>query len=78
MSTQFITPNNFFQNVDDGLAPLSANTEYLICSPGCLDNSGNTTQHVVATPHPTYTNGAGKAVVQLNMVQLGGSNGLNS
>lgn len=78
MTNPIITPNLFFDNVPDALAPLSANTEYIICNPGCLDNSGNTTQHLVETPHPTFTNGAGKAIVQMNMVELGGMNGLNS
>ena len=30
------------------------------------------------TPHPSYTNNVGDVVVQLQMVTLGGPNGLNS
>jgi hypothetical protein len=32
----------------------------------------------VTTPHPVYTDGFGTPVTQLNMVVLGGINGLNS
>jgi hypothetical protein len=53
--------------------PISAGTETIMC---VLDCSGNTI--TVVPPHPTYLNEYGKAVVQLNMVELGGMNGLNS
>ena len=53
--------------------PLSAGTETIMC---VIDCSGNTI--TVVPPHPTYLNEYGKAVVQLNMVELGGMNGLNS
>lgn len=42
------------------------------------DTDQGTTATYVDTPHPTYTNGDGDAVVQLQMVTLGGPNGLNS
>jgi hypothetical protein len=54
-------------------APISAGTETIVC---VIDCSGNTI--TVVPPHPTYLNEYGKAVVQLNMVELGGMNGLNS
>jgi hypothetical protein len=53
--------------------PISAGTETIMC---VIDCSGNTI--TVVPPHPTYLNEYGKAVVQLNMVELGGMNGLNS
>ena len=33
---------------------------------------------VVTLPHPVYTNGAGREIYQLDMVVIGGENGLNS
>jgi hypothetical protein len=72
MATNNFIPTQFFDNVPDALAPLSANTEYKMCLP-C---SGETSS--VNVPHPTYTNERGKAVVQLNAVALGGENGLNN
>jgi uncharacterized delta-60 repeat protein len=75
-----IIPNNvemspylFYDNCELCLAPLSSNTESLVC---IVDCSGNTIS--VTPPHPVYTNLRGKAVVQLNMITLGGENGLNS
>ena len=53
--------------------PISAGTETIMC---VIDCSGNTI--TIVPPHPTYLNEYGKAVVQLNMVELGGMNGLNS
>lgn len=53
--------------------PRSANTESLICVTLC-------DQSVVSVnpPHPIWTDGYGTQVTQLNMVTLGGPNGLNS
>jgi hypothetical protein len=42
------------------------------------DTDKGTTATYVETPHPTYVNEVGDAVVQLQMVTLGGPNGLNS
>jgi hypothetical protein len=53
------------------LPPLSSNTETTICQEIC-DNSVIT----IIPPHPTYTNSAGREVVQMNAVLIGG-NGLN-
>jgi hypothetical protein len=73
MST--IQPNLNFQNVEDALAPLSAGTETKICITYDCDQS---IRKLINVPHPTYLNELGKAVVQMNMVELGGINGLNS
>jgi hypothetical protein len=53
--------------------PRSANTENFICIPDC-EFTGST---AVAPPHPIWTDGYGTPVTQLNMVVLGGPNGLN-
>ena len=53
--------------------PLSAGTETTVC---VLDCSGNTI--TIIPPHPTYLNEFGKSVVQLDAIELGGFNGLNS
>jgi len=53
--------------------PRSANTEYTMCIEIC-----DGTYESQDTPHPVYTDGYGTPVTQLNMVALGGPNGLNS
>jgi hypothetical protein len=58
----------------DPNAPRSANTENFICIPDC-EFTGST---AVAPPHPVWTDGYGREVTQLNMVVLGGPNGLNA
>jgi hypothetical protein len=55
--------------------PISAGTEVFMCVVEC-GVSGDTVS--ISPPHPTYLNGFGKAVVQLDAVELGGTNGLNS
>lgn len=77
MSNQQITPILFFDNVEDALAPLSAGTATKVCL-AYYDCEGNMTNVSIEPPHPTYTNEFGKAVVQLNAVELGGINGLNN
>jgi hypothetical protein len=57
--------------------PRSANTETIICQEVC-DLSGGTRTVSVTPPHPVWTDGFGTQVTQLNMVTLGGVNGLNS
>jgi len=57
--------------------PRSANTEVFMCEVCCPCTSGGTITSVVP-PHPVWTDGQGTAVTQLNMVVLGGENGLNS
>ena len=56
--------------------PRSANTEYTICEV-CFDGTVVTVYNLTP-PHPVYTDGYGTPVTQLNMVVLGGPNGLNS
>ena len=55
----------------------SAGTESTICVVCCPCTTGETISSVSA-PHPTWTNGQGQAVIQLNAITLGGPNGLNN
>jgi hypothetical protein len=55
----------------------SAGTESTICVVCCPCTTGETITSVVP-PHPTWTNGQGQAIVQLNAITLGGPNGLNN
>jgi hypothetical protein len=50
--------------------------DYKVCII-CTDG-GVTTAVEVSTPHPNYTNSTGGTVVQTQMVEIGGLNGLNS
>ena len=56
--------------------PRSANTETFLCQEICT--SGGTTTISITPPHPVWTDGYGTAVTQLNMITLGGINGLNN
>lgn len=52
--------------------PISAGTEYFVC------NICDGVATEVAPPHPVWTDGAGRDVILLDMVVLGGENGLNN
>jgi hypothetical protein len=58
--------------------PRSANTEYEVCEICCDCGATGSTINLITPPHPVYTDGYGTPVTQLNMVVLGGPNGLNS
>lgn len=58
--------------------PRSAGTEYFECVICCDCGSTGSTVTQVSPPHPVWTDGYGTQVTQLNMVVLGGINGLNS
>jgi hypothetical protein len=62
----------------NGDTPRSAGTEYEICEICCDCGSTGTTINLLTPPHPVYTDGYNTPVTQLNMVVLGGPNGLNS
>ena len=73
-----INPILLFNNVPDALAPLTAGTySYSVCTT-CINDQGTISTINVEAPHPTWTNEFGKAVVQIQMVEIGGINGLNS
>ena len=42
----------------------------------CSICSGDT--NTITVPHPTYSNGMGRDVIQLNAIALGGEYGLNN
>lgn len=44
----------------------------------CPDGSGGEIATAVDAPHPVYTDGKGNEIIQLDMVVIGGPNGLNS
>jgi hypothetical protein len=58
------------------MGQVSANTEVTLCEQIC--SGSGTTVVSVTPPHPTYSDLTGGTVVQLNMITLGGPNGLNS
>ena len=64
---------NFYPNVPEDLATLSAGTETIICLTDC-NITGSTAAY---PPHPTWTNGYGKEIVMMDMVLIGSGNGLN-
>lgn len=56
------------------MANVSANTESTVCvNDGCAG-----TPYTVKPPHPVYGDLTGGTVTQLNMIELGGQNGLYS
>ena len=74
---QIIHSNFSLENgCNECLYGFSAGTESTVCV-SCFDGSGYTVS-VVTAPHPTWTNGQGQAVVQLDAITLGGPNGLNN
>ena len=69
-------PQGPFTDCDCSEPPRSAGTEYEVCEV-CFDGTVVTVYNI-QPPHPVYTDGYGTPVTQLNMVVLGGPNGLNS
>ena len=57
---------------DQIIPPISAGTEYTVC----VICDGIAVE--INPPHPVWTDGYGREVTQLNMVVIGGSNGLNN
>jgi len=78
-------PSNFYINQlfcrlgesNRPLPPISAGTEYFACQVCCPCESGGTITQV-SVPHPTWTDGNGRAVTLLDAVLIGGQNGLNN
>ena len=58
--------------------PRSANTEVFVCEVCCECGATGTTVNQITPPHPVWTDGYGTPVTQLNMIVLGGPNGLNN
>jgi|688.fasta_scaffold1167831_2 hypothetical protein len=58
------------------MANTSANTENTICQQVCSTGTTGTAVVTVIPPHPVFSDLTGGTVTQLNLVQLGGLNGL--
>jgi hypothetical protein len=56
----------------------NSGTESLICEICCDCGATGSTVNQITPPHPVWTDGYGSAVRQLNMIVLGGPNGLNN
>ena len=74
----FLVSGSFTDCTCTGNIPRSANTEVLVCEI-CNDfTTGDITLNQITPPHPVWTDGYGTSVTQLNMITLGGVDGLNS
>ena len=76
-----ITPLTFYYNClecynDNTRFPRNAGPETLFCMEVCGPSGTTVTQ--VSPPHPVWTDAYGTAVTQLNMITLGGPDGLNN
>lgn len=58
------------------MANTSANTETTICLQICTTGGTGNTVVEVTPPHPVFSDLTGGTVTQMNLVQLGGINGL--
>lgn len=81
LSFREITPLTFYYNCiecynDNTRFPRNAGPETLLCIEVCGPSGTTVTQ--VSPPHPVWTDAYGTAVTQLNMITLGGPDGLNS
>ena len=63
---------------EEGLTTTSANTKTTVCVQICTTGGTGSTVVSVEPQHPTWSTQDGGDVVQLNMVTLGGPNGLNN
>lgn len=76
-----VTPYAFYLNCetcafDNTRFPRNAGSETLLCIEVCGPSGTTVTQ--VSPPHPVWTDAYGTEVTQLNMITLGGPNGLNN
>jgi hypothetical protein len=83
LNSNEFTPVGFYFNctICDQNTPepaRSAGTEVFICEICCDCGATGSTITQVTPPHPVWTDGYGTAVTQLNMIVLGGPNGLNN
>jgi hypothetical protein len=70
--------NCTFCESSDVNPPRSANTESFVCVICCDCGATGSTITQVSPPHPVWSDGYGTPVTQLNMITLGGINGLNN
>jgi len=85
LNSNEFTPVGFYfncticnQNTPDINPPRSAGTEVFVCEVCCECGATGTTVNQITPPHPVWTDGYGTPVTQLNMITLGGMNGLNN
>jgi hypothetical protein len=85
LNSNEFTPVGFYfncsicsENNPDVNPPRSANTESFVCVICCDCGATGSTVNQVSPPHPVWTDGYGTQVTQLNMITLGGINGLNN
>lgn len=84
LTEEGFTPVAFYLNCficlvanDDTPIPRSANTENFVCVTCCPCDGSSGSTFSVTPPHPVWTDGYGTSVTQLNMIVIGGINGLN-
>jgi hypothetical protein len=58
------------------MANTSAGTENIVCQLVCSSGATGLEAIQIVPPHPVFSDLTGGTVTQLNMVQLGGTNGL--
>jgi hypothetical protein len=76
VETYFNCPTCKIFNPEPKEPPRSANTEINFCQEICTESG--TTVVTIIPPHPIWTDGYGTQVTELNMITLGGENGLNN
>ena len=76
IETYFNCPTCKIFNPEPKEPARSANTETDFCQEICVESG--TTVVTITPPHPIWTDGYGTQVTQLDMVTLGGINGLNN
>jgi hypothetical protein len=77
------TPTNFYFDctlcrVDNSDRTRDSGTESLICEVCCDCGATGSTINQITPPQPVWSDGYGVQVRQLNMIVLGGPNGLNN
>ena len=83
LNSNEFTPVGFYfncticnQNTPDINPPRSANTENFVCVTCCPCDGSPGSTFSVTPPHPVWTDGYGTPVTQMNMIVIGGINGL--
>jgi hypothetical protein len=79
---EFVPTNFYFdctacRTDNPGRVPRSANTENFVCVTCCPCDGSSGSTFSVTPPHPVWTDEYGTSVTQMNMIVIGGINGLN-
>lgn len=79
---EFVPTNFYFdctacRTDNPGRVPRSANTESFVCVTCCPCDGSSGSTFSVTPPHPVWTDEYGTPVTQMNMIVIGGINGLN-